>query len=219
MVGAVGLCSHDIPNLAKLKIRSAPWLVAGYDLNVETLDAIKAGAAQLTVGQTLTCKDTYPYSRSFDTWSKAKHWSRAGSTWVPRLLPRTMLTRSTSEKPMTRRKRSGMPTTSTRTSPILKRSLNHCHGSRFPDSHVGSRSFLRNGGIEEVMSEGDLIRLENITKRFDGVTALDKVSFSIRQGEVHAVVGENGAGKSTFIKILAGVHQPDGGQIISAGSL
>jgi ABC-type sugar transport system substrate-binding protein len=52
MVGAVGLCSHDIPNLAKLKIRSgASWLVAGYDLNVETLDAIKAGAAQLTVGQ------------------------------------------------------------------------------------------------------------------------------------------------------------------------
>jgi ribose transport system ATP-binding protein len=67
------------------------------------------------------------------------------------------------------------------------------------------------------MSEGDLIQLENITKRFDGVTALEKVSFSIRQGEVHAVVGENGAGKSTFIKILAGVHQPDEGRIILRG--
>ena len=67
------------------------------------------------------------------------------------------------------------------------------------------------------MSEGDLIQLENITKRFDGVTALDNVSFSIRQGEVHAVVGENGAGKSTFIKILAGVHQPDSGRIVLRG--
>ena len=69
------------------------------------------------------------------------------------------------------------------------------------------------------MSEGDLIQLENITKRFDGVTALEKVSFSIRQGEVHAVVGENGAGKSTFIKILAGVHQRTAAGSFSAGSL
>ncbi len=67
------------------------------------------------------------------------------------------------------------------------------------------------------MTEGDLIQLENITKRFDGVTALENVSFSIRQGEVHAVVGENGAGKSTFMKILAGVHQPDGGRILLRG--
>jgi ABC-type sugar transport system substrate-binding protein len=52
MVAAVGLCSMDIPNLAKVKTRShGTWLVGGYDLNPETLDAIKAGTAQVTLGQ------------------------------------------------------------------------------------------------------------------------------------------------------------------------
>jgi ABC-type sugar transport system substrate-binding protein len=52
MVAAVGLCSLDIPNLAQIKTRSnAKWTIGGYDLNVETLDAIKAGTAQITVGQ------------------------------------------------------------------------------------------------------------------------------------------------------------------------
>jgi ABC-type sugar transport system substrate-binding protein len=52
MVAAVGLCSMDIPNLAKVKTRShGTWLVGGYDLNPETLDAIKSGAAQVTLGQ------------------------------------------------------------------------------------------------------------------------------------------------------------------------
>lgn len=63
----------------------------------------------------------------------------------------------------------------------------------------------------------ELIRLESITKRFGGVTALNNVSFSIGKGEIHAVVGENGAGKSTLMKILAGVHPPDDGQIILDG--
>ncbi len=52
MVAAVGFCSIDVPNIAKLKERAgAKWAVGGYDLNVETLDAIKSGAAQITVGQ------------------------------------------------------------------------------------------------------------------------------------------------------------------------
>ena len=52
MVAAVGLCSLDIPNLAQLKTRTdGKWFVGGYDLNVPSLDAIKAGTAQVTVGQ------------------------------------------------------------------------------------------------------------------------------------------------------------------------
>jgi ABC-type sugar transport system ATPase subunit len=66
-------------------------------------------------------------------------------------------------------------------------------------------------------ANGELIRLENITKRFGGLTALNGVSFSIGRGEVHAVVGENGAGKSTLMKILAGVHPPDEGDVYLNG--
>ncbi|MSU35252.1 MAG: sugar ABC transporter ATP-binding protein [Pedosphaera sp.] len=57
------------------------------------------------------------------------------------------------------------------------------------------------------------IQLNRLSKRFGGVTALDDVSFAICRGEIHAVVGENGAGKSTLMKLLAGVHEPDGGEI------
>lgn len=62
-----------------------------------------------------------------------------------------------------------------------------------------------------------LLEMRNITKIFPGVKALDSVQFNLRAGEIHALVGENGAGKSTFIKTLTGVHQPDGGEIILEG--
>ncbi len=67
-------------------------------------------------------------------------------------------------------------------------------------------------------AQQEIIRLENITKRFGGVTALNDVSFSMAKGEVHAVVGENGAGKSTLMKILAGVHSQDTGHIVLSGT-
>ncbi len=57
----------------------------------------------------------------------------------------------------------------------------------------------------EMESTNPIIAVENITKRFPGVTALDAVSFDVRAGEFHSVVGENGAGKSTLMKILSGV--------------
>jgi len=59
--------------------------------------------------------------------------------------------------------------------------------------------------------------LENITKDFPGVRALDKVSFEVSGGEVHALVGENGAGKSTLVKILAGLYRPDEGVMYYRG--
>ncbi len=58
-----------------------------------------------------------------------------------------------------------------------------------------------------------LLRTEHISKSFGAVTALRDVSIYLRKGEVLALVGDNGAGKSTFIKILCGFHPPDGGTI------
>lgn len=63
----------------------------------------------------------------------------------------------------------------------------------------------------------DIIRLDHVTKRFGGITAVNDVSFGIAEGEIHAVVGENGAGKSTIMKMLAGVHRPDSGALVLRG--
>jgi ABC-type sugar transport system ATPase subunit len=59
--------------------------------------------------------------------------------------------------------------------------------------------------------------MRHIEKRFAGVHALDDVSFTLRKGEVHALVGENGAGKSTLMKILTGLYQYDKGEILLNG--
>lgn len=62
-----------------------------------------------------------------------------------------------------------------------------------------------------------MIEIEGITKRYPGVTALSEVSMTIRKGEVLALAGENGSGKSTMMKILAGHIQPDEGRILIDG--
>lgn len=62
-----------------------------------------------------------------------------------------------------------------------------------------------------------VLELENIEKGFSGVPVLEGVNMSVREGSVHALVGENGAGKSTLMKIISGIHQPDGGRIIYKG--
>ena len=62
-----------------------------------------------------------------------------------------------------------------------------------------------------------ILELKDMTKRFSGVEVLHEVSFSLRLGEVHALLGENGAGKSTLVKVMTGVHQPDKGEIYLDG--
>jgi general nucleoside transport system ATP-binding protein len=57
------------------------------------------------------------------------------------------------------------------------------------------------------------LELIGITKRFPGVLANDNVSFSVKPGEIHALLGENGAGKSTLVKMIYGIMQPDAGEI------
>src|SRR5262245_2178211 len=59
-----------------------------------------------------------------------------------------------------------------------------------------------------------LLQLQQIEKRFGGVTALRAGNLNVQSGEVHLLMGENGAGKSTLMKIVAGVYQPDGGSFL-----
>ncbi|HZJ83651.1 MAG TPA: sugar ABC transporter ATP-binding protein [Clostridia bacterium] len=63
----------------------------------------------------------------------------------------------------------------------------------------------------------NILELKGITKVFPGIKALDNVNFELRLGEIHAIMGENGAGKSTFIKIITGVHAQDEGDMFMGG--
>jgi len=71
--------------------------------------------------------------------------------------------------------------------------------------------------MPETHETGRLLEMRDICKSFPGVQALDKVSFSVNQGEVHVLIGENGAGKSTLIKILSGAYTADSGDILING--
>ena len=62
-----------------------------------------------------------------------------------------------------------------------------------------------------------VLRIEGATKRFGSILALDDVSFEVRQGEILALLGDNGAGKSTMIKCISGVHAIDSGEIVLDG--
>lgn len=63
----------------------------------------------------------------------------------------------------------------------------------------------------------DYVELRDITKTFGSVKANDHINFSIRQGEIHALLGENGSGKSTLMNILSGIYTPDSGEILLDG--
>lgn len=78
------------------------------------------------------------------------------------------------------------------------------------------------GGIEirkgwSRMENGVLLTMRHINKNFPGVVALSDVDFTLRAGEIHALMGENGAGKSTLIKVLTGVEEFETGEIMIAG--
>ncbi|MGY2894352.1 ATP-binding cassette domain-containing protein [Deinococcus sp. UYEF24] len=62
-----------------------------------------------------------------------------------------------------------------------------------------------------------LLELRGLSKSFGGTRAVDDVSFSLQGGEVLALLGQNGAGKSTIIKMLAGVYTPSSGEILLSG--
>lgn len=69
------------------------------------------------------------------------------------------------------------------------------------------------------MEKDVLLSMRNISMTFPGVKALQNVDFSLRAGEIHALMGENGAGKSTLIKVLTGVHTRDAGTITLDGKI
>ena len=66
-------------------------------------------------------------------------------------------------------------------------------------------------------SSSPVLAVEGVTKSFGPVHALDSVDFSVRPGEVVALVGDNGAGKSTLVKVMSGIHGADSGRIVFDG--
>jgi ribose transport system ATP-binding protein len=68
-----------------------------------------------------------------------------------------------------------------------------------------------------LMTDAPLLRFAQVSKRFGGTLAVDRVSLDLHAGEILALLGENGAGKSTLIKMLAGIHDPDEGEILVHG--
>ena len=67
------------------------------------------------------------------------------------------------------------------------------------------------------MSRPPLIEVENLTMRFGGLTALDALSMSVREGEVLGLIGPNGSGKTTFFNVLTGLYKASGGRIVYRG--
>jgi ABC-type uncharacterized transport system ATPase subunit len=70
---------------------------------------------------------------------------------------------------------------------------------------------------DQEMARTNLVEMHGITKKFPGVLANDKTDFSVRAGEVHALLGENGAGKSTLMSVLSGLYRPDEGELFVKG--
>ena len=63
-----------------------------------------------------------------------------------------------------------------------------------------------------------MIKADGLTKIFDGYKALDSVDFEIGDGSIYGLVGSNGSGKSTFLRLAAGIYRPDGGTVTADGA-
>ena len=71
--------------------------------------------------------------------------------------------------------------------------------------------------LDTTQNNAPIVQMNNIEKHFGNIIALAGVSFDVRPGECHCLLGDNGAGKSTFIKTMSGVHQPTKGEILFEG--
>lgn len=91
-------------------------------------------------------------------------------------------------------------------------------GTAYMEDSVYPRRTQRAIMEANTMQETALLELRRICKFFPGVRALDGVDFTLREGEIHALMGENGAGKSTLIKVLTGVYPKDEGTISMEGT-
>lgn len=84
-------------------------------------------------------------------------------------------------------------------------------------NQLHSRHFYANEQQKGDEMEDVILQMKNISKTFPGVKALSDVDFTLRKGEIHALMGENGAGKSTLIKVLTGVYELEQGSVTMAG--
>jgi simple sugar transport system ATP-binding protein len=91
-------------------------------------------------------------------------------------------------------------------------------GRRHHGQHEGLQLLTPAGSrIAAGIMTDALIELRHVGKRFAGIRALDDVSLTVRRGEIHCLAGENGSGKSTIIKVMSGVYQPDDGEVLIDG--
>src|SRR3989337_1173304 len=92
-------------------------------------------------------------------------------------------------------------------------------GTRGTSNESGGRSMMA-GSDQERMADRDVaLRLHGLSKTFPGQRALEDVDLVVAAGEIHALVGQNGSGKSTIVKILAGYHQPDAGAVAEVANV
>ena len=94
------------------------------------------------------------------------------------------------------------------------------HGARLSDNNAGEANrweMARAAWSPSLVADAPLLRFAQVSKRFGGTVAVNRVSLDLHAGEILALLGENGAGKSTLIKLLAGIHTPDEGQILVHG--